>query len=144
MGRGSSAGLVRVPNQGPLYLIQGATGNIAVAASKVVMKEARGFTRWTFQLDPNGTTVNATIQVWGSNDIRLWGGTAPMLDWGPAFSSNNVPPANLNAEQLGIWTVNGTGPFPGISYQGPLCGVYATISNYVSGTIDVTGQAAPS
>jgi hypothetical protein len=161
MGRASGAGVLRVPNTGPLYLLKQVATNVTIGGAVqpvVLMKDARGFSHWTFQLDPEGTTVNATINVYGSNDIRLWGGPIrttmqsggtgnalqDSIDSGLAFSTQNIPPAGLNVDNLANWTVNGTGPFPNIVFLGPLVGVYATITNWVSGTISVTGMAVPS
>lgn len=135
MPHGSGAGLIRVPNVGDTFLINQATGNIAAAAATITMREARGFRNWTFQLDPNNTTVNATIAIFA---------TIKSSEAGSLTSGSNPNPDNLNNWfQIGSWVVNGTGPFTPITYDKPLSGVFATIASYVSGTIDVLGNAVP-
>ena len=135
MSKGSGAGLNRVPNQGPLLILSSVVAN---GVGNVYAKEARGFAKWTFQLDPNGTTVNATISVFGSADVGLWGGTPPTN-----FLPGTAVPAGFNADLLGVWNVNGTGPFNPITYLFPLAGVYAAVTNWVSGTISVSVIAVP-
>lgn len=131
---GSGAGLVRVPNVGNKYLVNSATATIAFSAASVDLKEAKNFTKWTFQLDPNDTTVDATIVVYGTVDTTELGGV---------INPGTNPTAEENWIQLGSWVVNGTGPFNPITYYFPLVAVCAAIPTWTSGTISVLASASP-
>lgn len=86
MGKGSSAGVVRVPNisTGPLLIITGNIGPPGIPATgpgtsvnatgpanqytSALMWEANGFKNWSFSVQ--GQFAPCTITVWGTYDQR--------------------------------------------------------------------------